>query len=103
MVGSTPVEHVLIGTGLVETDFAAPNLESGSVGTLTTSADVGLRMLSVTTQVRRDTDAGRATSDFRLRFAGATNGNGVTDGVNFVDADDFRGSGSTPLLVVRYR
>ena len=96
------VDHVFLGADLDGTDWDAPGLTPGAIGTLSASGELGLRSLDVTAAVAADASAGRLRSEFRLRFPLITNGDGRDDGVNFEDAGDDLGTGNVPMLVVRY-
>lgn len=100
-LGALVVDHVDIGSSLDATDYAATALDA-DIGTLSTTADLGPRQVDVTSAVLADEDAGRSTSDFRLRFPVGSDADGVDDYVQYDDAEDHFGSGQVPFLSVTY-
>lgn len=101
-LGSLQVDHVLIGPGLDSGDIVAPALFY-NYGTLSASSTLEEKSLNVTSRVQRDVNDGRTTSDYRLRFPVATDGDGVTDSISLNDFEDTAGNGQIPRLVVAYR
>jgi hypothetical protein len=102
-LGNVVVDHVDYGAALSGLeDFSVPALASG-VGTLSTDATLGLRTLSVTARVQADVTAGRARSQFRLRFSPTeASDDGNSDFAQFADAG-YVIAAEVPQLEVRYR
>ena len=99
-LGALGVDHVAMGPALDLSDFQANTLQE-KIGILSNSPLPGWRNLNVTAQVQADVDAGRETTDYRLRFPMSKNG-GV-DRAYFNGAEDFWGTGKVPLLFLTYK
>lgn len=56
----------------------------------------------VTAAFKADVAAGRARSDFKLRFETATNGNGAADAASFNDSEGSGGPLNRPVLTVTF-
>lgn len=100
-LGNVLVDHVDLGLAVDATDYAANTLLAG-FGTLSTDATLGVKTLDVGARVQADLTAGRTSSDFRLRFATDTDGDGNTDVAYFVDTENAFALGQPPLLKVVY-
>lgn len=96
-LGDVVVDHVDIGPALDATDYAS-SLQN-DVGTLSTSAAVELKTLSVTSQVQADLAALRPHAGFRLRFQVDSDTDGTDDYVSF---DVIPSEGQIPVLVLTY-
>ena len=103
-LGNVIVDRVDLGAALDAADFSGGTL-TPAIGTLSTNATIEYKTLDVTTAVLADRNAGRARSDFRLRFGIADgNNNGANNNVQFTDAEDSCcGVNRPPQLVVTYR
>lgn len=100
------VDHVRIDEGRSLTldweDYDAP-AHALDIGTLSTGTAPGLRTLDVTRRVQVDVDAGRRTSDYRLRFERDFRMNGTDDRVDLNDAIGRFPAAERPTLLVRFR
>ena len=95
------VDHVDLQGTLDKTDYESAPLHP-AIGVLSTDAIPGARSLIVTEAVQSDVDTGRTSSEYRLWFSGATNGDGTTDSARFNDADDHLGNGIVPRLIIKW-
>ena len=77
-LGDVVVDHVDTGPILDAPDYAHVQY-SLDIGTLSASADLGLRSLDVTGAVRADVQAGRGVTTLRLRHRSQTNVDGQRD------------------------
>jgi hypothetical protein len=100
-LGDVIVDHVAFGDVLDASDYAGGTLSS-NIGTLMTSPLQVYMNLGVATQVQEDLAAGRARSQFRLRFPVDFNNDGGNDLVLLNDGENSRGIGNLPLLEVTY-
>ena len=100
------VDHVEIDAGL------EPGLDVGDaeefplttyVGSLSSDPTPGLRTLEVKMQVQADVEAGRPTSDYRLRFPHPWHINGASDHIGIADADGSASTAEQPGLRIGYR
>jgi hypothetical protein len=101
------VEHVDIGlgssAGLDADDYGTSPLPGGvNFAILAFNELLGLKSVDVTARVVADRAAGRPTSDFRLKFALAFDGDLTNDYVKFQDSE-LHLAGSAPLLVITYQ
>lgn len=100
-LGNVIVDHVDYGTTL---DFAAYNAAplTGNVGTLMNDATLAYRTLAVTARVQADLTAGRARSQYRLRFSLRDANNDLQSDYTQLTDGEFAGA-QVPKLVVTYR
>jgi len=100
--GSLKVDHLDYGSSFENADYNALSLSS-SFGTLTSNAVIEWKDLDVTDRLKNDIAAGRTRSQYRLHFATESIGGDVIgDFANFESADNSKGTGNTPQLVVKY-
>jgi hypothetical protein len=100
--GDVVVHHVNFGAGIDATDFDSPIL-SAVPGFLSTDATLGTKSIDVTAQVIADLVAGRAHSDFRIRFSGAmVTADNLQDSALFSEATSTPGSVNAPRVTVTY-
>jgi hypothetical protein len=100
-LGNVLVDHVAMGAAIDAGDSSGNTLLA-AIGVLSTDALLVVKSLEVGAQVQADLQAGRAISDFRLRFASDTDADGFNDHVAFVDTENFLSLGQPPLLKVTY-
>jgi hypothetical protein len=100
-LGNMLVDHVDLGAAIDASDYGANTLLSG-FGVFSTDAAFVVKSLEVGARVQADVTAGRTFSDFRLRFATNSNGDGSDDYTQFVDTEDAFNQGQSPLLTVTY-
>lgn len=103
-LGDVVVDHVDYFATPGPDSYDGQNLQR-RIGTLSTSAGLGVRSVDVTAQVANDWDAGRLWSQFRLRFYSelAVFVDDENDLVRFADAELLgTGTGEAPALVVTY-
>lgn len=100
--GALKVDHLNYGDSLDNSDYAMAALLSSFV-TLTSNNVVEWKDASVTDQVKDDIANGRSRSQFRLHFTTEVKG-GTPEGdfAYFESADNYKGTGNTPQLVVKY-
>ena len=67
-LGNLIVDHVNFGDSLTADDYGGGTLAS-DIGTLSTNTDLEWKTLDVAARVQNDVNAGRTTSQFRLRFS----------------------------------
>lgn len=101
-LGDLLVDHVEIGAELDPTDYDQHTLEA-AIGTLASPFPQDFMAVDVTDQVRADRVAGRRYSEFRVRFAVASDADGESDHVLLNDAENSRGNGIVPLIYLQYR
>ncbi|MCA9313995.1 MAG: hypothetical protein H6806_01875 [Planctomycetes bacterium] len=101
-LGDVTVDHVSMGVHFDGPDFAGGTLAS-NIGILSTNTALEEKSLNVKQRVINDLNAGRSTSDFRLRFQLVTDSDNVMDEAEFNNAFDIGGNGQIPRLIVRYR
>lgn len=77
-LGAMVADHVDLGAGLNSADFGAVPILS-AVATLFTTPALGTSTVDVTESVRDDLANARTRTEFRLRFAVATNGDAGQD------------------------
>lgn len=100
--GSLKVDHLDYGSSFENADYNASSISS-SFGTLTSNTIIEWKDLDVTDRLKNDISAGRTRSQYRLHFATETIGGDVTgDFTNFESANNSKGTGNTPQLVVKY-
>jgi hypothetical protein len=100
-LGNLLVDHVDLGAGIDGTDFTGGTLAAG-FGVLSTDAALVVKSLEVGARVQADLTAGRTFSDFRLRFAADSNGDGADDYIQFNDSENSAPPGPKPVLTVTY-
>lgn len=98
--GGLLVDHVDLGADLDASDYASVPL--AILGTISTSTAIGYLALDVTAEVQVDVDAGRDTTDFRLRFFIDSNFDNTADSVYLSDAEDTGGVGFLSRLLVTW-
>lgn len=100
-LGNLVVDHVNFGSNLDSSDHSGGTLTS-NIGTISTSGTSEWKTLDVTTYVQADVDAAptRTSSQYRLRFTTDINDDGINDVIRIEDADNTRGTGNIPELVV---
>lgn len=93
------VDHVNYGNTFPTTLNAGITLDANTaqIGELET---IGRKDVDVTTQLQADLDAGRSTSQYRLRGAVASNFDSVPDVIVLTDAEDTQGTGELPMLII---
>lgn len=101
VLGSQLVDHLDFGATLDPGDFALAALSSG-FDTLASDDTIGPKLLSVTAQVVADLTAARVRSQFRIRFAVATDTDASEDSCSFRRADATTAS-EVPTLSVTYQ
>jgi len=94
------VDSIDYGGELASDDFARSPIFS-NIGTLTKNSSVEWKDLEVTESVKNDISSGRGRSQFRLRFANETDGDGNVDQA-FFDSSNSGYDGNKPQLVVKY-
>ncbi len=99
-LGNLLVDHVDLGSGVDTIDFTGGTLSSG-IAVLSTSAGDGLRTADVTSAVLADLASARGRSEFRLRFAVASNNEGAQDTVRVIETGNLSGK-ADPVLIVRF-
>ena len=95
------VDHVDLQGALDKTDYESLALHP-VIGVLSTDATPGIRTLSVVAAVQSDVDAGRTSSEYRLKFQFPTNSDGMADTAEFNDSEDHLASGILPRLIVKW-
>ncbi|MGE0191507.1 MAG: hypothetical protein AB7T63_05625 [Planctomycetota bacterium] len=101
-LGDVTVDHVAMGVAFDGPDFSGGTLAS-NIGILSTASSLEEKSLNVTQRVIDDLNAGRSTTDFRLRFQLATDSDGAIDAAELNNAFDIGANGQIPRLIVRYR
>ncbi|MCJ7805643.1 DNRLRE domain-containing protein [Patescibacteria group bacterium] len=94
------IDSIDYGGELASDDFARSPIFS-NIGTLTKNSSVEWKDLEVTESVKNDISSGKGRSQFRLRFANETDGNGNADQA-FFDSSNSGYDGNKPQLVVKY-
>lgn len=98
-LGNLIVDHVNFGTSLSSADFTGNTL-TNNIGTISNNANIEWKTLDVKDYVQADINAGRTSSQFRIRF---TNDTAVDENwITLEDADDYCDTGNKPELVVTY-
>ena len=100
-LGNLLADHVDIGAALDATDYGGGTL-AGGFGIFSTDGAFVVKSLEVGAQVQADLTAGRAFSDFRLRFALDRNSDFSDDFMQFNDVANSFGAGPAPTLTVAY-
>jgi DNA-binding beta-propeller fold protein YncE len=94
-LGNVILDHVNYGAALAASAYSGATVSS-DIGTLSTTASLGYRLLDVTTRIQSDMAAARGHSQFRLRFSLLDYfANATDDFVQFTDADDSTCAGTT--------
>lgn len=101
-LGSMLVDHVNFSISLDTSDFSASALTS-NIGTISNSTTIEWKTLSVGSYVQADLDAGRTSSQYRIRFTTNTDSDGAQDAAFFESAENSGSTGNRPELVVTYR
>jgi len=99
--GSCVVDHVAMGAEFDGADFGAAPL-SAVIGSLATNATIEQKTMDVTAAVQADVAAARTTSDYRLYFVGAPDGEADNDFVHFTNNGVPGVVGVEPSLLVTY-
>jgi hypothetical protein len=100
--GSLKADHLNYGSSFENADYNASSISS-SFGTLSPNAVIQWKDLDVTDRLKDDISNGRTRSQYRLHFATESQGGDVTgDFANFESADNSKGTGNVPQLVVKY-
>jgi len=95
-LGNVIVDHVNFGGTIDPSGSAYSGGVALNIGTLSTTASLGYRSLSVITSVQNDLTTLRVRSQYRLRFSVLdTNSNGNDDFAQFTDAEDSLCAGVT--------
>src|SRR5262245_41915179 len=89
-LGTLLVDHVDVGPALDSADHGAAPIVAGFTSFPSDPA-LGWRVVDVTARVLADLAAQRTTSDFRLRFSVANDGDGMEDDPRFNDGNDTAG------------
>ena len=93
-LGDLVVDHLVYGNTLDAADYDAADISRG-FGVLSTDATIETKQVSVLQQVQADLDAGRTVSQFRVRFAIASDNDGLPDYA------DFWGPTELPAPIIR--
>lgn len=99
--GGLVVDHVDLGAGLNNTDFGAAPL-AAVIGTLSTNATQEAKSVDVTGAVQADVAAARTTSDYRLYFVGAPDGEADDDFVHLTNTGVPGAVNVEPVLIIDY-
>ncbi|WP_029478148.1 hypothetical protein [Deinococcus frigens] len=91
------VDHVIYGAVLSASDFDAPVLSAQ--GNFITTATIGNYSKSMLSAVKADLSANRTRTQYRLRFARQTNGDGSADLVHIYASDN---ATDKPRLEITY-
>jgi len=102
-LGVLILDHVNFGDSIEanESNFSG-NTETASVDSTTDSSN-GWKEFDVADCVQADIDAGRTTSQFRVKFADGTDNDSSDDLAYFESSEDAFGTGYTPKLEVTYQ
>lgn len=100
-LGDVVVDHFDMGLDLDATDFAGGTILAG-FGTLSTDGTQEYKEIGVAARVQADVTAGRTKSDFRVRFAVATDNDNGFDVTRFENGNDEYGTGDLPILEVTW-
>lgn len=76
---------------------------TNNIGTISNNTTVEWKTLDVASYVQADLDAGRTSSQYRIRFTRNTDSDGVQDATFFESVENSGGTGNAPQLVVTYR
>lgn len=101
LLGTIVADHVDFDGSLKATDLDSVAL-TANIGTISTNVTLEWKTLDVKNYVQADLNAGRTTSQFRLRFTTNTAGGFTTDQAYFEDVEGDGGTGNKPELVVTY-
>lgn len=93
------VDHVNYGANFPQTLLGATGLDF-NFATINDIGTIGRKEIDATAQLQADIDAGRSTSQFRLRGAIATNADNITDMAFLTDGEDSFGTGEVPMLII---
>ena len=93
------IDHVNYGSVFPQTALGATGLDF-NFATISDIGTIGAHEIDVTEQLQADIDAGRQTSQYRLRGAIPTDSDAVTDLAELSDAEDTANSGLLPVLVI---
>ena len=96
------VDHVNYGSVFPQTRFGSQMLDANfaQVEDLLT---IGYRDVDVTEQLQADVEAGRSTSQYRLRGAINSDSDADADYLTLNDAEDNLGNERVPVLLIQYR
>jgi hypothetical protein len=102
-LGNCLVDHIDFGDSLETTDWTKgdsgnPSTLSCQYGLISSSPDTGWRQLDVTSCIRADKTAGRARSQFRVRFPRESDVDGLDDCLKFHSGG---AASRQPRIVVR--
>jgi hypothetical protein len=101
-IGSLVVDHVDFGTSLPLAGHVADGTLTSNIGTISTNANLEWKTLDVKNYVQADLNASRTSSQYRVRFTTDSYPT-QTNTMQLEDAENSRGTGHTPELVVTYR
>jgi hypothetical protein len=101
-LGDVRMDHVDIGVALDAGDYAAVALDF-DIGAMSLTAALDVKVLDVTAKVIEDVAAARTTSDFRLRFPIADDGDAIEDSAHFEDMENHLFTNAVPVLVIQYK
>ena len=102
-LGALTVDHVNFGDIEANAGDFSGNTLTANIASTTDSSNEVWKEFSVRNYVQADIEAGRSTSQFRIRFASDTDSNGDDDLAYMESSEDAFGTGNTPQLVVTYQ
>lgn len=94
------LERIDLGTELDAVDFSS--LAKSAPTNLLINGNLGTRDVDVTTLVQQDLDEGRTRHDLRLRLAGGTDGDGLSDFLGIETGGNDWLTGDRPRLQIYY-